>query len=95
MHREEIFLFSLTKIAQGLKTSFLCLTHFGGNPKRFQRAFIFFLQHVDSKYYPNVLGIEGLLRFVHLFPYFARKVGEKVRRPNYYFDEDLNQISGQ
>lgn len=50
-----------------------------------------FLDHIDSKYYPNVLGIQGLLRFVHLFPYLARKVGKKVWKPNYYFDEDQNQ----
>ena len=91
MGREEILLFSLTKMAHGLDTNFLCLVHFGGCPKRFEKGYKYFLRHLDSRYYPRVLGFEGIARYVHHFPYYARRTWRKAREPNTYRDRATNQ----
>ena len=83
MTGEEIFLFSLTKMAHGLDNVQLCSTYFGGSGKRWSYAYPWFLFFIDDSF-GHVLGFEGLQRFVIHFPYFARKIAEKLNKPRKY-----------
>ena len=55
MHREEILLFSLTKIAHGINSSFLCLMYFGGYTfngfSQFHKCESFVEEYLTIKYY--------------------------------------------
>ena len=85
MTSEEIFLFSLTKMAHGLDNLQLCSNYFGGSAKRWPYAYPWFLRYMDQRF-EHVLSMEGLERFVPYFPYFARKIAEKLNLPRKYVD---------
>ena len=80
MTGEEIFIFGMTKLAHGLDNNLLCLNFFGGSSKRWTYAYPWFLRFVDGRF-SHVVGIKGLRRFVPQFPYFARKIAEKLNKP--------------
>jgi len=69
-HGEEVFLFSLTKLALGMDNTVLCMFFFGGAPQRWSSAYPWFLRYLDTRY-ADLLSFTGLERYVHLFPYFA------------------------
>lgn len=77
---QEMFLFSLTKMALGLNTHLLSLLIFGGSSSRWYHAYKYFLNHLVDCYYPNVLGLNGLEREVQNFPYYAKKIARKINQ---------------
>ena len=97
--REEIFLFSLTKIALGLNNYQLCLLIFGGSEKKWSHAYKYFLFHLYARYYPTIIGFNGLEREVQNFPYYALKIAQKLNqeriqlRNNTYQQVRLNSIT--
>ncbi len=78
--REEVMIFSITKIALGLNNHLLCLLVFGGSRAKWLIAYKWFLTHLYNHYYPTVIGLDGLQREVHNFPYYARKIARKFNQ---------------
>ena len=85
MTGEENFLFSLTKLAHGLTNRQLCQHYFGGNACRWSIAYPLFLKYLSNRY-KRTLGMTGLSRFVHQFPIFSKRIGEKMNKDRYYID---------
>ena len=81
---EEVFLFGLTKLALGLNTQFLCISIFGGSSRRWSPAYRWFIFHLYGRYYPNIIGFNGLEREVVNFPYYAKKIVRKFNQERYY-----------
>ena len=78
---EEVFLFGLTKLALGLNNQFLCISVFGGSSRRWSPAYRWFIFHLYNRYYPNIIGFNGIEREVMNFPYYARKIARKFNMP--------------
>lgn len=57
---EEMLIFGLMKLATNMDNSKLCHRFFGGSPRCWSSAYKWFLFHLYNRYYPNVLGMEGL-----------------------------------
>ena len=89
MTGEEIFIFSLAKLAHGTTFIELCATIFGGSPKRWQFAYKYFLGFVLARY-GSLLSFEGLRREEPNFPQYARKIARRINRPILKFDLATN-----
>ena len=59
--------------------------------ERFEKAYVYFLKRLDRRYYPKILGLEGIKRYVHLFPYFAKRICRKANMRNQYYDQATQQ----
>ena len=81
---EEVLLFALTKLALGLNSQMLCIVIFGGSSRRWSPAYRWFIFHLYNRYYPNIIGFNGLEREVNNFPYYARKIARKFNQERYY-----------
>ena len=78
---EEMILFGLGKLAKGLKTTVLVDNVFGGDRSRWSIGFRFFLKHVKEMVFPQLVGFEGIRRFVGQFPAFAACLEKKMEKP--------------
>ena len=85
MTGEEIFLISITKTAQDLNYTQLSEFYFGGCPTRFIFSHAWFLRYANGRY-QHALNIEGLSRYVHLFPSFAKAIARKMNRQTFKVD---------
>ena len=85
---EEILLFSLSKIALGLNNQVLCMFIFGGCARRWSAAYKWFLFHLYDRYYPTIIGFNGLEREVQNFPYYATKIARKFNQERFYLEND-------
>jgi len=89
---EEVFIFGLTKCALGLNNRLLCLFVFGGNATKWSHAFKWFVHHLYNRYYPRIIGFNGLEREVHNFPYYARKIARKFNQERIYIRNQTYEI---
>ena len=91
---EEIFLFSLAKIATGDSTDKLCCDLFGGSPRRWSGAYKWFLYYVHDRYIDTVLGMPGLQRVRDRFPEYSKKIARKFNQERFYLENHtLNRIN--
>ena len=88
--KEEIFLFSSSKIYLGLNNTRLCELCFGGHPKRWSAAFKWYLKFLDLRYH-HILNVVGLDREKHNFPMFARAIARKINMLKEY----LHPVTGE
>jgi len=79
IHPEEVFLFTLAKLATGLTNIMIVDTYFGGDSNRWTCGFPWMLHYLDKRY-KHIAGHQGLTLFVGDFPRFHRAVEEYVQR---------------
>jgi hypothetical protein len=79
IHLEEMFLFTLTKLASGMSNHMIVDTYFGGDYNRWTYGYPWVLLYLDERY-KNTAGHQGLTRFVSDFPWFHKAIEEYVQR---------------
>jgi len=79
IHPEEVFLFTLTKLATGLTNIMIVDTYFGGDYNHWSYGYPWMLRYLDERY-KHIVGHQGLTRFVADFPRFHRAIEEYVQR---------------
>jgi hypothetical protein len=79
IHPEEVFLFTLTKLASGMSNHMIVDTYFGGDYYRWTYGYPWMHGYLDEKY-KNIAGHQGLTRFISDFPRFHRAIEEYVQR---------------
>lgn len=85
---EELFLFTLTKVATGRTNQSIIDEYFGGDYARWSHGYRWMLQYLDDRY-EDVLGHQGLSRFVRDFPRFHRAIERFVEK-----DQTREQLDG-
>jgi hypothetical protein len=87
VHPEEAFLFMMMKIATGLDNHSLVDNHFGGDYARWSYIYGETLKYVDVRY-ANIIGHQGLARYVNQFPEFHAAIERFCETPR--AREELN-----
>ncbi len=90
-HREELLLFALVKCAKGWDNVTLCECFFGGCPRRWSTGYPWFLRYAHERYYPTILGLNGLEREVQNFKYYASKIAKKFNRTRFYTENHTGE----
>ncbi len=92
---EEIFLYFMTGMKKGLPYTDMCNLIFGGSPKRWSPAWRCIFLYLDNRY-RNVIGHQGLVRFLDDFPRFYSAIQHKVRQTEYRHNIDgtMNEVEG-
>ncbi len=70
---EEVFLFTLCRLATGMSQVRIVDTYFGGDKNRWTYAYPWMLKYLNERYV-NIIGHQGLLRFVDDFPRFRHAI---------------------
>jgi hypothetical protein len=79
VHPEEVFLlFTLCRLASGVTQVHIVDTYFGGDKNRWTYAYPWMLKYLDERY-SNIIGHQGLSRFLGDFPRFKRAIEEYVQ----------------
>ena len=89
IHAEELFLFFMTRMKKGWSINDLVDQIFGGYYNRWSYGWPWMLRYLDDRY-RNILGHQGLLRFVHLFPQFFDAIENHVKKPKWHRDAEGN-----
>jgi len=76
-HPEELFLYFMTRMKKGLPHTDMCNLIFGGSPKRWSVAWRWILFYLDNRY-RDIIGHQGLLRFLDDFPRFFDSIQQRV-----------------
>lgn len=77
---EELFLFFMTRFKKGSTILDLVNDTFGGDHNRWYYAWGWMLRYLDDRY-ENIIGHQGLLRFLDDFPGFFDAIQDYVKRP--------------
>lgn len=90
IHPEELFLFTLTKLATGRTNSSIVDGFFGGDYTRWSYGYrwMLILKYINDRYYANVIGHQGLARYVHDFPQFHCAIERYVQKDRNVKNED-------
>jgi hypothetical protein len=86
---EEIFLYTLSRIATGLPSTTIIDMYFGGAYSRWGYGYRFMLDYIDQRY-ASILGHQGLLRFTDKFPDFHRCIEHYCQRDHIQYDANNN-----
>ena len=94
-HPEELFLFMMTRCKTGYTNKHLSEYYFGGHQSRWSYGYRWILEYLDERY-ANILGHQGLSRFVNRFPQFYDAIQKKVGRvkTKHYNDNRAQDFSG-
>ncbi len=79
IHPEEVFLFTLCRLATGMTQVHIVDTYFGGDKTRWSYTYPWMLRYLNTRY-AHIVGHQGLTRFVNNFPCFKRAIEEYVQR---------------
>jgi hypothetical protein len=79
IHLEEVFLFTITKLASGLSNHMIVDTYFDGDYNRCSYGYPWMLRYLDNRY-KNIVGHQGLLQCVQDFPQFHKAIEKYVQR---------------
>ena len=79
IHPEEVFLFTMTKIATGWKNKAVVNMYFGAGVVKWSKAFPWALCYLDNRY-RNILGYQGMTRYVHKFPKYRLRIEQYVKK---------------
>ena len=67
IHPEEVFLFTMTKVATGLSNQRMVDMYIGGDYARWSHAYPWMLKYLDKRY-RDIIGHQGLTRVINQFP---------------------------
>ena len=87
---EELFLFSMAKIALGQPNVYLCDHIFGGEPDRWSYGYPWFLHHLNYRF-DGVLGLRGIRRFRDHFEDFASAIENAMKVASAYTDPETGR----
>ena len=73
LHAEELFLFFMTRMKKGWSICDTVNTTFGGYCHRWGYGWSWIVRYLDDRY-RNILGHQGLLRFVDEFPQYFEAI---------------------
>ncbi len=79
IHPEEVFLFTLCRLAKGWSQVHIVDTYFSGDKIRWTYAYPWMLRYLDDRYTHIVIGHQGLTLFVDDFPRFKHAIEQYVR----------------
>ena len=82
---EELFLFTLTKIATGQTNESIIDTWFGGDYARWGLGYRWFVFYLDNRY-QNIVGHQGLSRFLPQFMDFRDAIERYLQEDRWYED---------
>jgi hypothetical protein len=77
-HPEELFLYLMTRMKTGMDHTEMS-NIFGGSTRRWSYAWAWIMIYLDTRYI-NIIGHQGLLRFVDQFPRFFDAIQRKVQK---------------
>ena len=86
---EELFLYTMMRMKTGDDHTQMCYV-FGGSTKKWSYAWRWIMIYLDKRY-ENIIGHQGLLRFVDEFPNFYSAINEKVKRARIH---DVDERTG-
>ena len=86
-HPEELFLFFMSKCKTGDTNKRLCKTVFGRHASCWSRGYPWILRYLDGRY-EDIVGHQGLVRFVDQFPDFYNSIQEHVRKTSTHHFND-------
>ena len=94
-HSEEIFLFMMAKYRLGFKNKHTWDLIFGGWPSQWSHSWPWILCFLDDKY-EDIIGHQGLTRFVHQFPRFYESIQTYIRQSttHHFNDGTAKERSG-
>ena len=79
IHPEEVFLFTLCKVATGMTQVNIVDNYFGGDKTCWIFAYPWMLRYLDTRY-QEIVGHQGLAQFVDDFPRFHGAIEEYIQR---------------
>ena len=79
IHAEEVFLFTMVKMAHGFTNAYMVNFIFGGHASRWSHAYRWAIKYLNSQYTP-ILGYAGLQRFVNVFLAFNEAIEKEGQR---------------
>lgn len=85
---EELFLYFMMRMKTGNDLTQMCYV-FGGSTGRWGFAWRWILMYIDARY-KDVIGHQGLLRFVDQFPDFYNAIQQKVQRETIHNIDEHN-----
>jgi hypothetical protein len=86
---EEAFLFTMTKVATGRRNQSIVDEYFGGNYARWSFAFPWMVRYLNNRY-KDIIGHQGLVRFVNDFPRFNERIEQYVKKERLRENPDLH-----
>lgn len=89
LHAEELFLFFMTRMRKGWSIYDTVNITVGGYYNRWSYGWSWIVRYLDSRF-RNILGHQGLLRFVDQFPEYFQAIEDYVKKPKWHKDEDGN-----
>eukprot|EP00956_Cyclotella_meneghiniana_P015451 scaffold23728_cov90-Cyclotella_meneghiniana.AAC.3 len=75
----------MTKCRTGKDNKEMCIDIFGGCEMRWSYGFPWMLKYLDQRY-RDILGHQGLLRYLDQFPQFHRAIEREMQRPKVKYD---------
>jgi hypothetical protein len=92
---EEMFLYFMTRMKKGLSHTDMCNLIFGGSSKRWSPGWRWMLMYLDHRY-GNIIGHQGLTRFLDDFPRFYNAIQQKVMQDYICHNHDgtMTEIQG-
>jgi hypothetical protein len=73
IHPEEVFLFTMTKVATCLSNQRIVDMYIGGDYACWSYAYPWMIKYLDERY-RDIIGHQGLTRVIDQFPRFARAI---------------------
>ena len=87
IHSEELFLFFMTRCKKGLSITDMVNFIMGGYFNRWSYGWRWILFYLDDRY-RNIIGHQGMLRFVDQFPQFFTAIENYVKKPKLHYNMD-------
>lgn len=91
-HHEELLIYMLVKMKDGLPHTAMSDKITGGDPKRWSYGNKYIVQYIDQRYH-NLIGPNGLSHWILKFPKFAEVIREAVGKTRSYVDSDTGVTS--
>ena len=86
---EELFLYSMARLASGLTQEHIIDNFIGGHYSRWSSGYRWFILYLNERY-ENILDNQGIMRFLPDFPRFRDAIEQYVQRDRWYVDHDGN-----
>ncbi len=78
LHPEEVFLFTLCRLAMGMSQVRIVDTYISGDKNHWMFAYPWMLKYLDERYV-NIVGRQGLMHFIHNFLHFKHTIEQCVQ----------------
>ena len=87
IHAEELFLFFMTRCKKGFTITDMVNLIFGGDCNKWSYGWPWMIRYLDERY-RNILGHQGLLRFVDEFPQYFEAIEKYVKKPKWHRNDN-------